>query len=114
NILICFIIAGLFAALSPLIVSLYHHDQRIYPIIFSYAAGIVISGFSLQHTALMCRKMLFGHIAKGNILATLLGVSCGIGAALMGMGYWAIVILNISVDFFNTCFVWYLCNWRPS
>lgn len=114
NIFICFIIACLFAALSPLIVSIYHHDQRIYPIIFSYAAGIIISGFALQHTALMCRKMLFTHIAKGNILATLISVACGIGAALSGMGYWSIVILNISVDLFNTCFVWYFCNWRPS
>lgn len=114
NVMICFIIACLFAILSPLIVSIYHHDKRIYPIIFSYTAGIVISGFALQHTALMCRKMLFTRIAKGNILATFIGVSCGIGAALAGMGYWAIVILNISVDFFNTCFVWYLCDWRPS
>lgn len=114
NVLICIIIAVLFVLLSPLIVSIYHHDKRIYPIIFSYAAGIIISGFSLQHTALMCRKMLFSHIAKGNILATLFGVLCGIGSALMGMGYWSIVILNIATDFFNTCFVWYLCDWRPS
>lgn len=114
NIAICFIIAGIFILVSPLIVSLYDSDKRIYPIIFAYAAGIVIGGFSLQHTALLCRKMLFSRIARGNILATLLGVSFGIGSALIGAGYWAIIILNISRDFFYTCFVWYFCNWRPT
>jgi PST family polysaccharide transporter len=113
NILICVLLGGLFAALSPLIVLLYHNDARIYPIIFSYGVGIAISGFSIQHTALLSRKMHFGKIAKANISATILSVICGILAGIMGLGYWAIVILNLSLLLFNTLFLWHYCNWRP-
>jgi PST family polysaccharide transporter len=114
NILICIILGAIFAALSPLIVLLYNNDIRIYAIIFSYAVGIAISGFSIQHTALLSRKMHFGKIAKANIFSTILSVICGILAGVMGLGYWAIVILNLSLIFFNTLFLWHYCNWRPS
>lgn len=114
NVLICFFIGLLFSLLSPLIVALYHHDTRIYPIIFSYSIGIFISGFSIQHNALMTRKMLFTDLAKVNIFSTFLSVCCGIAAGLLGLGYWAIVILNFSLILFSTCFLWILCDWRPS
>lgn len=114
NVGICFIIALIFILLSPVIVALYHDDNRIYYIIFSYAAGITISGLSIQHIALLSRRMLFSRITKGNILATIFSVWCGICAGLLGMGYWSIVILNISQITFNTCSMWVLCNWRPS
>lgn len=114
NVLICFFIGILFSLLSPLIVTLYHHDTRIYPIIFSYAFSIFISGFSIQHNALMTRKMLFTALAKVNIFSTFLSVCFGIAAGLLGLGYWAIVILNFSLIFFSTCFVWIWCDWRPS
>lgn len=114
NILICVLIALLFVILSPLIVALYHHDVRIYPIIISYAAGIAISGLSIQHNALMNRRMLFAAIAKANVYSTLLSVLLAIAAAIMGWGYWAIVILNLSAIILNTIFLWIYCNWRPS
>jgi PST family polysaccharide transporter len=114
NILICCVIGCLFALFSPLIVSLYHQDSRLYPIILSYAAGIAIGGFAIQHNALMNRKMFFTDLAKVNILATLCSVICGIIAALAGLGFWSIVILNISANIFNACFMWFLCDWRPS
>lgn len=114
NIAVCIAIGFIYLLLSPLIVNLYHHDTRLYPIIFAYACTIVISGLSLQHNALLCRKMLFGQLAKANILASLISVTLGISSALLGLGYWSLVILSISSDFFNTCFVWHFCNWRPS
>jgi len=114
NVVICLSIAFIFVLVSPLIVSLYHHDARIYPILFSYSIGIFISGFSIQHMALLNRKMMFSHLAKGSILATILSVVFGISAGILGLGYWSIVILNLSLIIFNTLFIWILCNWRPS
>ena len=114
NISVCLGLALVFVGASPLIVSLYNHDTRIYPIILSYAVGIAIGGLSIQHNALLSRKMYFGTIAKGHILATAISVLLGIVAALLGMGYWSIVILNISGNVLYTCFIWFLCDWRPS
>lgn len=114
NVMICLSLAVLFALLSPLMVALYHHDTRIYPLILSYAAGIAISGLSIQHNALLNRRMLFTNIAKANVLSTALSIVCGIISAIIGLGYWAIVILNISAIVFNTLFLWILCSWRPS
>ena len=114
NIVICSAIAFAFIALSPMIVTLYQNNTKIYAIIFSYSASIVISGFSIQHLALLNRKMLFSKITKGNIFACFLSVLSGIAAGLCGLGYWSIVILNTSLIFFNTIFAWLLCKWRPS
>lgn len=113
NVLICSLLALLFVLLSPLIVALYHHDLRLYPIILSYAAGIAISGLSIQHNALLSRKMLFGRIAKSTVFSAVLSVAFGIIAGFLGLGYWAIVVLNLSSIIFNTCFLWIYCNWRP-
>lgn len=114
NLAICFIIACFFVIASPLIVALYHNETRLYPIILSYAIGIVISGLSIQHIALMSRKMQFTNIAKANVIASFLSVICGIVSAFMHAGYWSLVILNLSMILFNTCFIWFLCTWRPS
>lgn len=114
NVVICSSLALIFAICSPLISLVYQNDKRIYAIVFSYAIGIVISGFSIQHYALLSRKMLFSRIAKGNVAASLLSVIFGIAAAIIGMGYWSIVILNISMITFYTIFMWVSCNWRPS
>jgi len=114
NVMICSALALIFGLLSPFIVAFYHNDHRLYPIIWSYAIGIAISGLSIQHSALMTRRMLFTTLAKCNIGATLLSVVCGVASALWGWGYWAIVILNISSIFFNTILLWIICDWRPS
>ena len=114
NLGICCLIAILFVLLSPLIVSLYHYDHRLYSIILSYAAGIIISGLSIQHTALLNRRMMFLSLAKVDILAAILSVACGVTAAFLGWGYWAIIILNLSQTVFTVCLVWIACEWRPS
>ena len=114
NVAVCVGIGLSFVLFSPLIVDLYHHDTRIYPIIFSYAAGISLNSVAIQHNALLSRQMKFGIIARGEIMASALSVVCGIGAALLGMGYWAIVIMNISSGLFYNIIIWILCDWRPS
>lgn len=114
NTTICFGLMLLYCLASPLIVVLYDNNTTLYPLVFAYAGGIFLSGLSLQHIALLSRKMKFAKLAKANIAAAILSVICGILAAFADMGYWAIAILNLSLIFFNTCFVWILCSWRPS
>lgn len=114
NLLICLVITVVLITFSPLIVSFYNNDTQLYPILFSYSAGIMISGFATQHAALMNRKMLFGLLTKANVFACGLSVICGIVAALIGLGYWAIIVLNISQIVFFTCLMWIFCRWRPA
>lgn len=114
NILIGGIITIIFILASPLIVTLYHHDARLYPIIISYALGIGISGLTIQHYALMSRRMLFAKLAKIDIFSTAFSVILGITAALLGMRYWAIVVINLSYILINILFLWIYCTWRPS
>ncbi|MGH2645042.1 MAG: oligosaccharide flippase family protein, partial [Chitinophagaceae bacterium] len=110
NILICIMISLVFILASPLIVALYHHDVRLYPIIISYSIGIGIGGLAIQHNALMSRKMLFTDIAKANIFSTGISVIMGVAAAFLGMGYWALVILSLSGTTFNVLFLWMFCD----
>lgn len=114
NIGVCIIIAIIFICLSPLIVAIYHHDLRLYPIILAYSFSIAIGGISIQHAALLNRRMMFLQLAKVDVLSAVLSVICGIIAALLGWGYWAIVVLNLSTSVFYNIIIWIICNWRPS
>jgi len=114
NNFVCLGLGLIFIILSPLIVLLYKNDFRIYPIIFSYAVGIAIGGLSVQHNALLNRKMRFSLIAKAHILSTFLSVILGIASACVGWGYWSLIMLNLSNSILYTIIIWKICDWRPS
>ena len=112
NIIISFSIALVVAFAAPLLVYLYG-EQRVFNITLVFAISIFISGFSLQHTALMKRQMKFKSLAKNNILCAGISILTGIFLAYQGYGYWAVVISTVLAPVLSTISLWIICDWRP-
>jgi PST family polysaccharide transporter len=76
---------------------------------FNYLAG----GLAIQHKALLYRAMQFREIALIEILATVVSVAVGIGAALAGATYFALGLMQLSFFVTGTLATFYFCPWIP-
>jgi PST family polysaccharide transporter len=57
--------------------------------------------------------MNFGYLAAIGLTANLLGIGIGVALALLDFGYWALVAMAFSTEFFSMLFTWVACPWRP-
>ncbi|TAM99900.1 MAG: lipopolysaccharide biosynthesis protein [Chitinophagaceae bacterium] len=112
NIFLCLFISLIFVGLAPLIDSFYH-EPRLFYIIVAYAVSIFISSLSVQHNAILSRKMEFNKIALSNIFSGILSVIVAVIMAYTGFGYWSLVYLTVSQSLFATLLLWYYCPWKP-
>lgn len=112
NIVLCLIISLLFVASAPLIVAFYHEPELFY-IIIAYSISIFISSLSVQHNAILSRKMEFYKIALANVFSSILAVVVAVTMAYFSFGYWALVMLTLAQSLFSTLLLWYYCPWVP-
>ncbi|BAZ06809.1 lipopolysaccharide biosynthesis protein [Calothrix sp. NIES-3974] len=99
-------------AIAPLISSFYQ-EPRLMAITLALAAGFIISGLGIQHSALLNRQMQYRVLMVNDVCSNLLGIICAIVAAWYGWGYWALVIMPLVNATVNTIGVWITCQWRP-
>lgn len=104
--------AALTAALAPLL-AWFYGESALIDITLCLALGFIVSGLSTQHMALLRRQMRFGALAFLQVGAELVGMAAAIGAALAGMGYWALVVQRLAWVLILTVGAWWLCAWRP-
>lgn len=105
-------VAIVVAACSPLIAAVYH-EPRLEPIALCSAITFVLWGLSNQHLALLRRTMQFGRIASIQLMATLVGNLVAIAFAIVGYGYWALVVRPIANALWVAVGAWRGCPWRP-
>ncbi|HTT06757.1 MAG TPA: lipopolysaccharide biosynthesis protein [Steroidobacteraceae bacterium] len=105
-------VAVVIAACSPLIASVYH-EPRLEAIALVSAITFVLWGLSNQHLALLRRTMQFGRIAKIQLMGTLVGNLVAVALALVGGGYWALVVRPIANALWVAVGAWRGCPWRP-
>ncbi|MEI7635681.1 MAG: lipopolysaccharide biosynthesis protein [Syntrophus sp. (in: bacteria)] len=112
NIGICFFIA-IVVAVCAKAVAWFYNDQRLIWITVALASNFVFSGLSIQHQALIRRRMRFDHFALIKIISTVLSLGIAIILAWQGFGYWALVWKEISRSLTVTVLAWLFCPWRP-
>jgi PST family polysaccharide transporter len=78
------------------------------------AAGFVVQALFTTHFALLQREMQFTAIAVIDLIAVALSVVLAIGAALGGLGYWAVVTRQMAIPVVCMLAAWIACPWRPS
>lgn len=71
------------------------------------------SVWSLQHLALLQRKLRLGTVAYVRLIALTLGSAAGIGTALLGWGVWALVVQQYVELVALAGIAWALEPWRP-
>jgi len=105
-------LALLVAALAPAMV-LFYRDSRLLHVTLASSLLFFLNGLAVQHKALLDRSMRFVTVAKIDILQLSVGVAVGIGMALRGYGYWALLGQALASSATSTIASWVAMPWRP-
>ena len=112
NVAIGCLLTLIVALISPMAAAFYGVPDLLW-VMLSLSAMFVINGFSVQHSALLRRQMLFFDVAKIQIVSAVLGLSVAIIFGVAGFGYWALVLNSLTMTISMTCGYWMLCRWIP-
>lgn len=104
--------AAVIAALSPAM-AWFYQDERVLWLGLALAGTCVISGFAVQHDALMQRQMRFTGIAVINIAALITGFGAAIFSAWQGAGFWALAVQQYVGSLTLLLLLFVFCRWLP-
>src|SRR5437773_1185911 len=90
NVAVSGAISLIFAAGSP-IIAWFYREPRLIPITLVLSSTFLLSGLTIQHTALLNRQMRFKAVAVIQVSSLLIGVAVGISMAWLNYSYWALV-----------------------
>lgn len=105
-------IAVLFWALAPAVADFYGQPE-LTGIVGGLSLAVVFGSLAAQPQALLTRRMDFTSTAIIDVIAMASGAVTAITAALLGAGYWALVLLHVSQQLVRAVLVWRPCRWRP-
>lgn len=106
------ILACLSLALAPILVSFYQ-EPRLFFVTAALGVGFLFNAAGVQHSALLQREMRFVTLSVIETIALLVSIAVGIGMALGGFGYWALVGMALALPAVSTTCLWSLGTWRP-
>lgn len=89
----------LFCAISPLVAQFFQH-QELKSIMVILGIGAIISGCSISQVTKLRSQLQFKKVAVFNIASVTLALIVAIIMALEGLGYWALVELQVGYSFF--------------
>lgn len=112
NGLVGVVLAGLLAAGGPLLAAFYGRDELVM-VSLALAGGYLLSGFAIQHQALLSRQMRFAVLARRSVSARLAASIVAVVAALLGAGYWSLVLQQIASVLLSAIVVWTAVRWVP-
>lgn len=112
NIALSLLLMLLIAALSPFVAGFYN-EPRLQPITLAIAGMFLFDGLAVQHQALLRRQMRFGALAKIQLISMALALAAAIGAAVIGMGYWALILQLAVNQLASAALTWLYCRWTP-
>jgi PST family polysaccharide transporter len=112
NILVGIVLAILAVALAPFIAAFYH-EPRLVGITSVLALGFLFNAAGVQHSVLLQRQMRFTALAVINTVGLVVGTAIAIGGAEAGFGYWALVVMTVTVPLISTIGFWLVAAWMP-
>jgi O-antigen/teichoic acid export membrane protein len=112
NALIGLVIMAIICGLAVFIARFYG-DARLTWITIALSTSFFWGGCTVQHQALLLRKMKFAALTSINLGATVLSILVAIVLALKGYGFWALVWREISRSGFFAIGTWLCCPWLP-
>jgi O-antigen/teichoic acid export membrane protein len=107
------LILALLAAAAGQALGWHLRDPRLAGIALALAGEFILIGVGAQHRALLRRQMRFGALARIEILSMVAGIVAGIAAAACEAGYWALVLMQLTMALVSAIGPWMACGWRP-
>lgn len=112
NVALSCLVGLVVAALAPAI-AWFYNEPRLTGITLALSSSFFFGGLTVQHQALLQRQMQFAALAKIDIISMIVSLITAVVAAWYGMGYWALVLMQIAMAITNAILVWIACSWRP-
>jgi PST family polysaccharide transporter len=106
------VLGGLSLAIAPILVSFYQ-EPRLFFVTAALGIGFVFNAAGVQHSALLQREMRFVTLSLIETIALLISIAMGIGMALSGFGYWALVGMAVVLPAASTICLWSVGTWVP-
>ena len=112
NVTVGGVITLLVAASAPA-VAWFYREPRLIGITLVLSITFLLASSAAQHIALLSRQMRFTGIAVIDVVSMLAGYLTGIGMALLGYGYWALVGAAVTQVVIKLVLAWSISRWRP-
>lgn len=98
---------------SPILRHFYRPD--VVRVLIVMAVLWLFSDRALASTpqCMLKRELRFARLSALSVIRTLISYLLAIGAALLGLGVWALVVREASLTLINLVGVWWLSRWRP-
>ncbi|HET7769768.1 MAG TPA: lipopolysaccharide biosynthesis protein, partial [Chloroflexota bacterium] len=106
------LIALLMAALAP-VLAWFYGEPRLTAITLVVSAATLVGSVAVQHEALLQRQMRFAALTAIEVGAAITGTIAGVGLAVLGAGYWALVAQLATLHLTRSSSLWAVCRWRP-
>jgi O-antigen/teichoic acid export membrane protein len=112
NLVIGGVLAALCAAIAPILTRFYH-EPRLFWVTVVSGTSFIFNGASAQHRAILQREMRFTILAIVDVISIVVSVALGIGMAVVGLGYWALVGMIVCPFAVGLVGVWIAGGWMP-
>jgi PST family polysaccharide transporter len=105
---------ALMTALCAPLIATFYTDSRLVVIALVMSSNFVFAGLSIQHEALLARRMEQPRLAANRLTANLASSLLAIALAIGGYEYWALAWRDVSRGLFTAAGLFCLCPWVPS
>ena len=102
----------LLVAGAPLVARLYDRSELV-PVTMAFGAVALMAGLGAIPSQLMLRAMRYGAHAMIELAALLVSAIGAIGAAVLGLGHWALVVSHLLLQATALGLFFAACGWRP-
>jgi len=106
------VVGGGIAACALPIAQLYG-EPAVGPVVVALSMTLLLNGVAAQHRASMMRAMRFSRVAAIDFVALAVGVVAAILCALAGLGYWALVVQELTKGAVMCVGVIAAARWAP-
>jgi O-antigen/teichoic acid export membrane protein len=101
------------AALAPALALGYARPELL-QLTLALSLGTFIGSLSIQHHALLRRRLELGRVASIDLVSTVVATVLAVWGAYVGWGVWALVARQLVRLACQTLLTWLLSSWRPS
>lgn len=112
NLLIGSVLTCITLASAPLI-AYFYSEPRLLWIAAALAVSFLFNAAGVQHLAIVQRQMRFATLAAIEISSLVVSVAVGVGMAVRGWGYWALVGMTVSTPLAYSILAWLTAKWIP-
>jgi O-antigen/teichoic acid export membrane protein len=107
------VLLGLVAVASAPAIAAFYHEPRLFGVTAVLALGFLFNAAGVQHSVLLQRQMRFTALAVINTIGLIVGTAIGISGAKAGYGYWALVVMTVTIPLISTVGFWMTTAWVP-